>query len=481
MDGIPPSAGLDEATSAAVDRPPSDFAFPRSELLDVLEALPEATYITDAQGRISFYNEAAAQLWGVRPELGKSKFCGSWKLCWPNGTPLPHDQSPIAMALKEKRPIRGLEAVAERPDGTRVPFLACPSPLYDRQGNLTGAVNVLVDLTERAVADETAQRLAAIVEFSDDAILAKDLNGTIITWNRGAERLFGYTAQEAIGQPVQMLIPHDRPDEEPTILRRIRMGERIDHYETVRQRKDGSLVDISLCVSPIRDQDGRIIGASKIARDITERRLIEQQQRLLLREMNHRVKNLFTLASSIVTLSARSAATSAELSSVVSSRLAALARAHALTVPPLHGPSEEIGRETTLNTLIRTILAPFDHGEGPSRARIVGNDVPISGDAVTSFSLLLHEFAVNSAKYGALSVPEGSVDITCCEEEDRLILTWAERGGPSISGEPDVQGFGTLLSEATARGQFNGEIVREWRADGLFIRLGLALSRLSGN
>ena len=108
-----------------------------------IEALPAAVYTTDAEGRITFYNEAAAALWGCRPKLGQSKFCGSWKLYWPDGTPLPHDNCPVAMALRQKRPIRGMEAIAERPDGTRVPFVPYPTPLFDDSGKLTGAVNML--------------------------------------------------------------------------------------------------------------------------------------------------------------------------------------------------------------------------------------------------------------------------------------------------------------------------------------------------
>lgn len=119
--------------------------------------------------------------------------------------------------------------------------------------------------------------LAAIVESSDDAIISKDLNGIITSWNKGAERIFGYTADEIIGRPVTTLIPADHQDEEPAILARIRRGERIDHYETIRQRKDGSLLNISLTVSPVKDERGRIIGASKIARDITERKLAERK------------------------------------------------------------------------------------------------------------------------------------------------------------------------------------------------------------
>ena len=142
---------------------------------DLFNALPAAIYITDANGRIIFSNEAAVTLWGCRPELGKSKFCGSWKRYAPDGTPLPHDQIPMALALKEKRPIRGMEAIAERPDGTRVHFITHPTPLFDASGNLIGAVNMLVDITERKHVEEVGQRLSAIVESSDDAFSVRTL------------------------------------------------------------------------------------------------------------------------------------------------------------------------------------------------------------------------------------------------------------------------------------------------------------------
>lgn len=168
----------------------------------------------------------------------------------------------MAMALKDTRPFRGVEAIAERPDGSRIHFLAYPSPIFNATGDLIGGVNMLIDITNQTIADEVAFRHDAIVESSDDAIIAKDLDGTILNWNRGAERLFGYAASEAIGKPVAMLIPLDRPNEEPDILLRIRHGERIEHYETIRRQKDGSLVEISLSVSPIRNREGRVIGAT---------------------------------------------------------------------------------------------------------------------------------------------------------------------------------------------------------------------------
>jgi PAS domain S-box-containing protein len=134
---------------------------------------------------------------------------------------------------------------------------------------------VILDITERAQAEELSSRLAAIVDHTDDAVVSKDLNGIIQSWNKGAERIFGYLAHEIVGKSVTVLIPPDRHNEEPAILHRLRAGERIDHYETVRRRKDGTLIDISITVSPVRDKAGRIIGASKIGRKINEQKRIE--------------------------------------------------------------------------------------------------------------------------------------------------------------------------------------------------------------
>src|SRR5215216_2651510 len=243
---------------------------------DLLEALPIAVYTTDAEGRITFYNQAAADLWGRRPQLGTDEWCGSWRIYWPDGRRLPHDQCPMAVALKEGRPIRGVEAVAERPDGTRVHFLPFPTPLHDASGRVTGAINLLMDITDRCRAEQDSAHLAAIVASSDDAIVTKTLEGRITSWNAGATRIFGYEAAEMVGQPITRIIPPENQDEEQQILARLKRGEHIHHYETVRIAKDGRRVDISLTVSPLRDRFGNVVGASKIARDITERKEAER-------------------------------------------------------------------------------------------------------------------------------------------------------------------------------------------------------------
>ncbi len=235
----------------------------------MLAALPAGVYTTDAEGRILFFNQAARELWGRSPEPGVDRWCGFPRVLRPDGSVLPPDQRPMAVALREQRPVAGEEIVIERADGTRRRVMAYPEPLRDADGTLVGGVSMLLDVTRNRAAERDARLLAAIVEASHDAIISKDLDGNITSWNQSAERLFGYTAEEAIGRHITMLIPPDRHDEETRILRRIRAGERIEHFDTVRVRKDGSRLDISLTISPVRDANGRIVGASKIARDLS--------------------------------------------------------------------------------------------------------------------------------------------------------------------------------------------------------------------
>ena len=407
----------------------------------VLDLLPAAVYITNASGLITYYNEAAAALWGHHPQLGVSEWCGSWKLYWPDGRPLPHDECPMALALQEKRPVRGIEAVAERPDGTRVPFIPYPTPLYDASGELIGAVNMLVDITDRKHAEESARRLASVVEFSDDAILTKDLDGVITSWNRGAERLFGYKAEEAVGRPITtILIPHDRLDEEREIINRIRRGEHVDHYETVRQCRDGSLLDISLTVSPLKDAQGKIVGASKIARDITEPRRTQERQKLLINEIQHRIKNMLAIVQAIATQTLRSSPDDRE---AFVARLHALAGAHDLL-------RDDNWHQAALVELVGKALNAFQdkHRE---RFFIDGPDgIFLDAQKSSMLVMILHELATNAVKYGALSNENGQVCVVWERLGDdpakRLRLNWKESGGPPVS-PPAEKGFGSLLIE----------------------------------
>jgi PAS domain S-box-containing protein len=198
----------------------------------------------------------------------------------------------MAEVLRTGVSVRGQEVHIERPDGSRGIALVEIEAVKDSDGDIVGAVNCFQDITERKRSEEAALRLAAIIESSDDAIVGKDLDGTITSWNGGAERIFGYLADEIIGKPNMILIPPDHQKEEEAIMGRIRRGQRVEHYQAIRQRKDGSLINVSLTISPVRNAQGKVLGASKIARDITEHKRSEAQIINLAREAEHRKEHL---------------------------------------------------------------------------------------------------------------------------------------------------------------------------------------------
>jgi PAS domain S-box-containing protein len=422
-----------------------------------------------------------------------------------------------------------------------------------------------------------AQRVAAIVDSSDDAIISKDLNGIITTWNKGAERIFVYVAEEVIGKPITILIPQDRHHEEDEIIERIRCGQRVEHYETVRRRKHGSLVEISLTVSPIKNAQGKIIGASKIARDITERKqsrailsalpeavyttdaagrltfyndaaaefwghrpklydarwcgswrlfrsdgsplphdecpmalairenrpirgieaiaertdgarvpflpyptplhdasgkvvgavnmLVditerkrsEEQIAMLAGEAEHRAKNVLATVQATVHLTQSD--TPAGLKQAIEGGIQALANVHALFVQ-----SRWTGAE--LHTLVTQELSPYCQ-DGESRVRIDGPNFLLEPNTAQTIAVTLHELATNAAKYGALSVPKGRVQVEWSRAADgRLVIRWSETAGPAVK-PPTRRGFGTRVMEGMIRGQLKGAMRFDWRGEGL--------------
>lgn len=304
--------------------------------------------------------------------------------------------------------------------------------------------------------DEIAQYLAAIVQSSDDAIVSKDLNGTIMSWNKGAEQIFGYTFEEVVGKPITILIPPERQGEEPKILERIRRGERIDHYETIRQRKDGRLIDISLTVSPVRNARNEIIAASKIARDITGRKRREAQLIALAREAEHRAKNILSIVQATVQLS--HADTVREFKKTIEGRIQAVAN-----VVSLFAQSRWKGAD--LRELITQELSPFCHN-GSTRCQIDGSPLMLEPNTAQAVAMTLHELATNAIKYGAWSVSDGRVHVQWSQTAHHIVLRWIETGGPRVH-PPERTGFGTQLMEAMVRDQLRGQISFEWRADGL--------------
>lgn len=254
-------------------------------LRTTLASIGDAVISTDLDGRVVFVNPVALKvLRAAEQDIVGRRF----EEVFPIHNEFTHAkvENPLRRVLDDGVVV-GLanHTVLTAFDGTEVPIDDSAAPVRDPNGELEGAVIVFRDVTERRRAEIERQLLASIVESSDDAIVSKDLDGIVTSWNKGAERIFGYTAEEMIGKPISIIAAPDRVDEMPRILERIRHGERVDHFETHRQSKDGRILNISLTVSPVHDSHGRVVGASKVARDITEQvrgrdELAEQRERL---------------------------------------------------------------------------------------------------------------------------------------------------------------------------------------------------------
>jgi two-component sensor histidine kinase len=272
-------------------------------------------------------------------------------------------------------------------------------------------------------------------------------------------------AEEAVGKSVTVLIPPDRQHEEVLILDRIQRGDRIEHYETVRQRKDGRLIDISLTVSPMRGAEAKVIGASKIARDITDRKRSEAQISVLAREAEHRAKNLLSNVTAIVGLSQSD--TPSGLKEAIQGRIGALAGVHSL-----FAQSRWTGAQ--LGRLVQQELSPYSR-DGGMRTQIDGPTVTLKPGVAQAMVLALHELATNAAKYGGLSVAEGQVRVEwSCAADRQLVPRWIETGGPRVN-PPTHQGFGTHMIGAMIRGHEGGDVRLNWHPEGLACEITLAI------
>jgi PAS domain S-box-containing protein len=305
-----------------------------------------------------------------------------------------------------------------------------------------------------------AERFAAIVESSFDAIISKDLNSIITSWNPAAQHLFGYTAEEAVGRSILMLIPDHLQAEETDIIQRIRRGERVQSYETVRRRKDGSRVAVSLTVSPVRDPQGRIVGASKIARDISVAKENERRIKLLMREVNHRVKNQFAVILSMIRETVKRATSPETFEEQVRERIMALSRSHDLLVS-----SEWLGAGVV--QLIQEHLRPFGHED---RIALSGPPVQLKSNAVQHLGMAFHELGTNSSKYGALSGDAGRISMTWRVDESETApifeLIWDETLPPIEDEQRDLssrRGFGSVVLLRVAPQSLSGtaDLVRE--------------------
>ncbi|HEX4611286.1 MAG TPA: PAS domain S-box protein, partial [Urbifossiella sp.] len=281
----------EEAARQAAEGAARETERQREQLHVTLASIGDAVIVTDTAGAVTFLNPVASALTGWEPhEAAGQPLERVFRIV--NEDTRQTAENPVARVLREGSVV-GLanHTVLIARDGREVPVSDSGAPVRGEGGAVAGVVLVFRDVTEARRAADARLRLAAIVESSDDAIVGKDLDGRITSWNRGAERLYGYAAGEIIGRSLSALVPPDHPDELPAIMARVRRGEHIQHFETQRVRKDGSRVDVSLTVSPIRDAGGRVVGASKIARDITARKADDRRKTEFLALLAHELRN----------------------------------------------------------------------------------------------------------------------------------------------------------------------------------------------
>lgn len=347
--------------------------------------------------------------------------------------------------------------------------------IRDEAGGVIRSRGVVMDVTQQKQAEEANARLAAIVASSPDAIISFDAAGKrIVTWNKGAEALFGYTEAEAIGQPVNLLVPPDAATgakvKSGAFDQTITQGH--IRLETKRRRKDGTLLDVSVLATRMTDAAGQVIGAAAIFRDITERKRWEEHQRLLINELNHRVKNTLATVQSVASQTLRNASTMGDARKNLEERLFALSRAHNVL-------TDENWEGASLTSIVLEAMAPYRH-EGENRVQILGDDVRLSPQMALALAMALHELATNAVKYGALSNETGEIEISWAVSPGaggpHLHLAWTERGGPPVA-VPTHRGFGTRLIERSLAQELQGRVQLAFEPMGLVCTLDAPVQR----
>jgi two-component system CheB/CheR fusion protein len=426
-----------------------------SDLANLFDSTSIATLFLDNGSHIRRFTPAITEIFNVREgDEGRLISDFASRLA---GSALTQD---IATVLRD---LGSIEREAESKDGTAT-YLVRVKPYRDLNNIIDGVVITLVDISERKKLERDQAHLAAIVASSEDAIISHDLEGTITSWNAGAEKIYGYTASEMIGQPMSTLLDDVQIDEWPDNLARLRRGEPVTDIDISRVTKGDRVIYVSLTISPMRDSQGVIIGASAVARDIATRKLAEKHAEMLMAELDHRVKNILAVVSSVVTQTLRAGGTAEAARAEIEGRIQAISRAHGLL-------TELGGVEGSLLELVATELRPFRQREN---VVISGADVMLSSRANLSLALAIHELATNAAKYGALSTDEGHLEVTWRVTGDNgkpeLEIMWLETAGPPVA-PPSRRGFGTKLIELSLVRGLKAKVNREFLEAGVRCRI----------
>jgi PAS domain S-box-containing protein len=443
---------------------PTDQARRDSDPWAMIDVFPLPTFICGPDARLLRYNKRAEELWGIAPDIDNHRFGGARRLYRADGTLIPPSERPVAQVLKTGVGVRDLELIVERNDGSRIRVLAHIEPLFDEHGRIVGAVNCMQDITAaRRVEDawrESEQRLAATYAHAAIGISEIDEDGRLLRANEAITTITGYNRDELLNSSIfDITHPDDREWDRDT-YREQSTGKGAGYIIEKRLiRKDGRVIWIDVRSSTVRDATGRFLYGVRVVHDITDRKQAEIQQKLLLDELNHRVKNTLATVQSLASQTLRSAASPEDFRRTFEARLVALSRTHdLLTTRSWQGAD--------LGDVVRQQLGPYASHLG--RVVIEGDAVALTPRAALTLSMVVHELATNAAKYGALSAPEGRLHVRWTVERggaetgqavDRVKLSWQESGGPPVA-MPERRGFGSrLIERSTSELDGEGQLV----------------------
>ncbi len=430
-----------------------------SDLANLFDSTSIATLFLDGALNIRRFTPAVGDIFNVRPgDEGRPITDFASRL---SGTTLTADAEAVLRDLSSVE----REVISE--DGLST-YLLRIRPYRDLNNVIDGVSITLVDISERKQLDRDRAHLAAIVASSEDAIISHDLDGIITSWNAGAQKIYGYSATDIVGQPMTMLLAETQLDEWPGHLARLRRGDVISNFDISRTAKDARLIHVSLTISPIRDEKGKIVGASAVARDIAQRKASEDRVLLLMAELDHRVKNILAVVSAVVSQTLRGGGPAETIAADIEGRIMAIARTHNLLTD--HG-----GVEGSLSDLVATEIRPF---ERRGMITVEGPNVILTPKSSLILALAVHELATNAAKYGSLSTGNGRLDVSwsveCQGRNNDLELVWTEADGPPVE-PPRHRGFGTKLIEVSLVRGLGAKVEREFEAGGVSCRITIPL------
>ena len=392
------------------------------------------------------------------------------------GRPITHIVTKLAYGDLERdvrkvtRTLERIEQEVATSDGSAI-YMMRILPYRTADNMIDGVVITFIDITDRKRSEQGLSQLAAIVASSHDAIFGITPDGTITAWNAGAERMYGYKHDEAVGASLSLVFPsHDKNDLRALLERgrRLRVGESI---EMERVTKDSRRLVVASTVSPIRGAAGKVSGISAIERDITAQKQTEERQRMLVAELNHRVKNTLATVVSLLRQSLRHATGMKQFSQAFEGRIRALAKSHDLLAA-----SNWSGAD--LEVLVVTALAPYR--ERGDRVVVTGDKLTLNAPAALLLGMILHELATNAAKHGALSNDRGQVEVAWSRNArtGRLELTWTEKNGPRVADAARPKGFGLTLIERGLAHELKGKSHFEFKGGSLRCAIEIPLGEI---